>query len=184
VIAGRDRDASHVPGALTLRVITHNFPRTMPSRLQQEIKQTKPFGSLEQEALLSVERTAAVLGHSLAEALKPYGITPTQYNVLRILRGAGKAGLCRHEVRDRLVSLVPDVTRLLGRLEDMGLVGRARDAEDRRLVTTRITSEGLRLLSRLDAPMIEIHRRQLGHMDGRSLRSLIELLAAARERAW
>ncbi|MEJ7811358.1 MAG: MarR family transcriptional regulator [Gemmatimonadaceae bacterium] len=154
----------------------------MPSRLQQEIKQTRPFGSLEQEALLSVERTAAVLGHSLAEALKPYGITPTQYNVLRILRGAGKAGLCRHEVRDRLVSLVPDVTRLLDRLEDLRLVVRARDAEDRRLVTTRITAEGLRLLARLDAPMTEIHRQQLGHMDSRSLRSLIDLLATARER--
>ena len=154
----------------------------MASRLQAEIQQTKPFGSLEQEALLSIERTAAVLAHSMAEALKPYGVTPTQYNVLRILRGAGKAGLCRHEVRDRLVSLVPDVTRLLDRLEDMKLVVRARESEDRRLVTTHITSEGLRLLTRLEGPVAEIHRRQLGHMDDRSLRTLIDLLAVARER--
>jgi hypothetical protein len=74
----------------------------MLTTLRAEIKQHKPFSSVEQEALLNIERTAAVLGHAFADALKPYGITATQYNVLRILRGAGKAGLCRNEVRDRL----------------------------------------------------------------------------------
>ncbi len=153
----------------------------MPTRLRDEIKQTRPFASLEQEALLSIERTAAVLGHGVGEALKPYGITPTQYNVLRILRGAGEKGLCRNEVRDRMIAQVPDVTRLLDRLEEMGLVARERDAADRRLVTTRITREGLELLARLDKPIIEIHRRQLGHMGKENLRTLIDLLAEARE---
>jgi DNA-binding MarR family transcriptional regulator len=153
----------------------------MTRTLRDEIRQRRPFTSLEQEAQLSIERTAAVLGHAFAEALKPYGITPTQYNVLRILRGAGAAGLCRHEVRDRLIARVPDVTRLLDRLEEAGLIARARDATDRRLVSTRITAAGLDLLRSLDEPVAEVHRRQLGHMTAEQLRTLTELLAIARE---
>ena len=154
-----------------------------PGQLRDEIKQTKPFASLEEEALLSLERTSAVLGHALAEAFKPFSITATQYNVLRILRGAGEGGLCRHEVRDRLVAQVPDVTRLLDRLEEAGLVVRERDAADRRLVTTRITAAGLDVLARLDGPVVELHQRQLGHMREDQLRALIELLALARRGA-
>ncbi|MGI8549012.1 MAG: MarR family winged helix-turn-helix transcriptional regulator [Gemmatimonadaceae bacterium] len=155
----------------------------MATRLRDEIKQSKPFQSLEQEALLSIERTAAVLGHAVADALKPYGVTPTQYNVLRILRGAGRAGLCRNEVRERMIAQVPDVTRLLDRLAEMGLIDRERDSGDRRLVTTRITPQGLRLLRQLDLPISEIHERQLGHMSGQRLHTLIELLSVAREKA-
>src|SRR4051812_12576355 len=152
----------------------------MPVTLRDEIKQQKPFASPEQEALLNIERTAAVLGHAFAEALKPYGVSPTQYNVLRILRGAGKNGLCRNEVRDRLVAQVPDVTRLLDRMEDAGLVERERSEVDRRLVATRITKQGLRLLEQLDTPVAEAHSRQLGHMSGAQLKSLVELLSIAR----
>jgi DNA-binding MarR family transcriptional regulator len=151
--------------------------------LRDEIKQVKPFTSLEQEALLSIERTAAVLMHRFAESLKAHDITPTQYNVLRILRGAGEMGLCRNEIRDRLVAQVPDVTRLLDRLEQAGLVARERDAADRRLVTTRITRDGLKLLKRLDAPVTRSHQRDLGHMKRADLRTLIDLLADARSRA-
>ena len=122
----------------------------MTSSLQEELRQTKPFGSLEQEATLSVERTSAVLRHGVAEALRPFGVTPAQYNVLRILRGAGPNGLCRHEISDRLLTQVPDVTRLLDRMEAAGLVTRERSTEDRRLVATRITEEGRRLLDRID----------------------------------
>jgi len=149
--------------------------------LKTEIKQTKPFGSLEQEAQLNIERTAAVLGHAFAEALKPYDITPTQYNALRILRGAGKDGLCRNEVRERLIAQVPDVTRLLDRLEEIGLIERERSSADRRLVTTRITAEGLALLRKLDQPIADVHKRHLGHMTERQLRTLNELLTLARE---
>jgi DNA-binding MarR family transcriptional regulator len=152
----------------------------MPNDLKDALKQTRPFRSLEQEAMLSIERTAAVLGHSFADALKPYGITPTQYNVLRILRGAGSSGLCRNEVRERLVSQVPDVTRLLDRMEATGLIGRARDGTDRRVVTTRITPAGLELLAKLDEPSAEIHHRQLGHLSQSQLRTLVDLLALAR----
>ena len=153
----------------------------MSPSLKDEIKQQRPFGSLEQEALLSIERTAAVLGHAIAEALRPHGITPTQYNALRILRGAGEKGLCRHEVRDRLVAQVPDVTRLLDRLEEAGLISRARGTEDRRLVTTHITRAGLDLLDSLDGPVADLHRKQLGHMTRDQLRALTELLAVARQ---
>lgn len=149
--------------------------------LREEIRQTKAFGSLEQEAMLSIERTAALLTHDFAESLKPHGITPTQYNVLRILRGAGRDGLCRNDIRDRLVSQVPDVTRLLDRLEDAGLVIRHRSEQDRRLVTTRITRDGRALLARLDAPVVQAHGRQLGHLTHAQLRTLITLLAAVRD---
>jgi DNA-binding MarR family transcriptional regulator len=153
----------------------------MTPSLQNEIKQTKPFASLEQEAMLNIERTAALLGHQLEQALKAFGVTPTQYNVLRILRGAGEHGLCRHEVRDRLIAQVPDVTRLLDRLEEMKLIERERDSVDRRLVNTRITRQGLALLEELDQPVLEFHRAQLGHLGKENLRTLIDLLVRCRE---
>ncbi len=152
----------------------------MPN-LRSEIKQTKPFASPEEEALLNLERTAAVISHAFGEMLKPHGITPTQYNVLRILRGAGGNGLCRNEVRDRLISQVPDVTRLLDRLEDSGLIERERSTTDRRQVATRITATGLELLHILDAPVLEMHKQLLGHMSDKQLKSLTELLALARD---
>jgi len=151
--------------------------------LRDEIKQSKPFASPEQEAMLSLERTAAVLVHQMAQEFEAYGVTPTQYNVLRILRGAGPAGLCRYEIRDRLVAQVPDVTRLLDRLEDAGLVERERDETDRRQVKTRITREGLALLARMDAPVLDMHQRMLGHLGEKKLKALIELLAEVREPA-
>jgi DNA-binding MarR family transcriptional regulator len=148
--------------------------------LQQELKQGKPFRSIEEEAFLNIARTAAVLEHGLAQALKPFDITPTQYNVLRILRGAGADGLCRNEVGERLVRRVPDVTRLLDRMEETGLLVRARADADRRYVTTRITAQGLALLDRLDQELYRIHRGQLGHLEKKQLRGLIELLTAVR----
>ena len=99
------------------------------SQLASELKQTKPFASPVQEAVLSIKRTAALLELRLAELLRPYGVTPTQYNVLRILRGAGADGLPRCEVQGRLVAPVADTTRLLDRLEKMGLVSRARNTK-------------------------------------------------------
>lgn len=152
----------------------------MATELRTEIKQSRPFASREEEAYLNIERTAAVLGHALAEALKPHGITTTQYNVLRILRGAGEAGLCRNEVRERMIAQVPDVTRLLDRMESAGLIGRARDGADRRFVTTRITGEGLRILAELDEPLLQAHQSQMGHMGEANLCELIRLLTLAR----
>jgi DNA-binding MarR family transcriptional regulator len=153
----------------------------MPRTLQAELRQRKPFASLEQEATVSIARTAAVLEHATAEALKPYGLTPTQYNALRILRGAEPEGLGRNEVRDRLIARVPDATRLLDRLGEMGLVVRAREGDDRRVVRARITRAGLELLAGLDDVVQRLHRRQVGHLGERKLRTLVNLLAEARE---
>lgn len=152
------------------------------STLQSEIRQTKPFVSPEAEAALNVARTAALLDAELTGALKPHGLTPTQYNVLRILRGAGDAGLCRYEVGNRLVTPVPDVTRLLDRLEAASLVDRARDPEDRRHVRARITPQGLGLLDELDGVLEALHHRQLGHLGEDRLRALADLLSDARTR--
>jgi DNA-binding MarR family transcriptional regulator len=155
----------------------------MTPSLQSELKQRKPFGSLEQEAMLSIARTAALLEHGTAEALKPHGLTPTQYNALRILRGAEPEGLCRNEIRDRLVARVPDATRLLDRLHEMGLVARERESDDRRFVRSRITPAGLDLLRPLDDVVQKLHANQLGHLGERKLRALIGLLGEARRQS-
>jgi DNA-binding MarR family transcriptional regulator len=148
--------------------------------LRDELKMSKPFKSVEEEALLSIARTAALLEHAGAEALKPFKLTITQYNVLRILRGAGDPGLCRNEVGERLVTKVPDVTRLLDRMEAAGLIVRQRGGEDRRYVATRITEKGLKLLDKIDRELPAIHGRQLGHVGQKRLRELIALLEEVR----
>lgn len=152
----------------------------MLSPLAAELKQTKPFASLKEEAALSISRTAAVLDHQLAQALKDHALTPSQYNVLRILRGAGAEGLCRNEVGARLVAQVPDVTRLLDRMEDSGLISRQRGSADRRFVTTRITRKGLELVDKLDRPMRELLQTLLGHVSDKSLRAVVDGLAEVR----
>ena len=121
----------------------------MPRGLQEEIKQSRPFRSREEEAYLTLVRTADVLTRTVADQLKDFNISETQYNVLRILRGAGPDGHPCSEVGARLLTRDPDVTRLLDRLEKRDLITRARDASDRRVVTIRITPEGLALLKEL-----------------------------------
>ncbi len=154
----------------------------MTSRLHEEIKQRKPFRSVREEAVLNIARTAAVLEHETAQALKPYDITPTQYNVLRILRGAGPEGLCRNEVGERLVRPVPDVTRLLDRMEELDLIGRHRSRTDRRYVTTTVTKKGLDLLAALDSVIDAIQRAQVGHLSEGRLRMVVDLLNEVRTR--
>ena len=152
----------------------------MARDLRTELKQNRPFGNVRQEAWLSIQRTAAVHEHAFETWLKPAGITATQYNALRILRGAEPQGLCRNEIRERLVRRVPDVTRLLDRLELQGLVVRERGGSDRRYVTTRITGQGLKVLHELDPAVDDFHRRELGHVDEARLRALVDLLSAVR----
>jgi DNA-binding MarR family transcriptional regulator len=150
-------------------------------RLRQAIKQRKPFESLEQEVFLEVLRTGNALIGDLVDLLRPYHLTQPQYNVLRILRGAGPAGLPTGEVGERMVvSREPDVTRLLIRMEARGLVQRERRSDNRRFVTARITREGLRLLKALDEPVRQMHARQLRHMTRRELDQLAGLLERAR----
>lgn len=148
--------------------------------LKTEIRQTKAFPTLHEEAFLNIERTATQLADAFEQMLKPHGITGTQYNVLRILRGAGANGLCRNEVRDRLVTRMPDVTRLLDRMEDAGLIVRERSTEDRRLVSTQLTRQGRKLVDSLDAEVTAEHQARLGHLDADQLHTLIELLTLVR----
>ena len=151
-------------------------------RLRQVIKQRKPFESLQQEVFLEVLRTGNAMVDDLVELLRPYGLTQPQYNVLRILRGAQPDGLPTGEVGQRMVvSREPDVTRLLVRMEENGLVQRERRAENRRFVHVRITREGLRVLKALDAPVGLMHQRQLQHMTRQELESLAGLLERARK---
>ena len=153
----------------------------MRRRLRQAIKQRKPFQSLQQEVFLEVLRTGHALVQDLVALLKPHGLTQPQYNVLRILRGARPAGLPTGEVGERMVaSREPDVTRLLVRMEQLGLVARERRADNRRVVHVRITRAGLRLLRLLDAPVARMHAAQLRHMTRRELASLAGLLERAR----
>jgi len=152
----------------------------MTVTLRDEIRQKKSFASLPEEASLNLSRTEAVLQEGLDRVLKPHELSTTQYNVLRILRGAGPEGLCRQEIRDRLLTRMPDVTRLLDRMEEAGLVSRARDTADRRLVTTRLTSRGRKLVDALDGPIAEEHQRRLGHLSDTELRTLVRLLTRLR----
>ena len=146
----------------------------MSRALSQEIHQQKPFVSLEEEAFLGLQRTASLLLQSLGRELKGHDLTPAQYNTLRILRGAGPDALTCGEIGERLVSPGPDVTRLLDRLEQRGLVTRLRDAEDRRVVRARITENGLGLLATLDEPVGRMLARLLGNLGADRLRTFVD----------
>jgi len=116
----------------------------------------------------------------LAEVLKTADLSATQYNVLRILRGAVPDGLACGEISERMVTRDPDITRLLDRLEKRGLVARSREKADRRVVTARIADAGLELLKKLDETVTRMHKTQLGHLDTKAQEGLIRLLEQAR----
>jgi DNA-binding MarR family transcriptional regulator len=135
--------------------------------------------SSEEAAFLDLLRTTDMLSRGLVTILKPEDLSPTQYNVLRILRGAPE-GLPCGEIAKRMITRDPDITRLLDRLEKRGLIARSREARDRRTVMARITGAGLKLLARLDEPVQAAHRKQLGHLGRERLRLLTDLLREAR----
>jgi len=149
--------------------------------LQHEVNKKRPFELAEQEAFLNLIRTAADLEGPLLGVLKPHGLTPSTYNVLRILRGSGKAGRHASDIGCDMVVRVPDVTRLVDRLEHRGLVERERSTSDRRVVIVRISKQGLGLLKKLDEPVMQVHREQLGHLSDDELRTLNGLLVKARK---
>ena len=146
-------------------------------------KPRRPYQTLEQGAFIGLQRAADALARGVEETLRPADLSLTQYNVLRILRGAGPEGLACGEVAGRMLTRDPDMTRLLDRLEARRLVARARERADRRVARTRITETGLRVLQELEAPIAETHRRQLGHLGSARLRALIRLLDLVRSRA-
>src|SRR5689334_1820056 len=136
-------------------------------------------GSAEEAACLDLWRTADLLSRGPAQVLKSAELSPTQYNVLRILRGS-LDGLSCGEIGNRMITRDPDITRLLDRMEKRGLISRCREEKDRRTVMARVTPEGLELLARLDEPVQAMHRRQLGHLKAEQLEKLHDLLKACR----
>lgn len=154
----------------------------MAPGIQAEIKQGKPFSTLEEETAVALARTTDLLARQFDALLKQHGLTGTQYNVLRILRGAGKAGLPCSEIGERMISRDPDITRLLDRMERAGLCTRARDQKDRRVILVRISDKGSKTVNQLDKPITELNGAMLGHMGKGRLRSLLDLLDAVRNR--
>lgn len=160
----------------------------MAQSLKDEIGKREPFDLPEEEAYLNIARTCSVLSCQFARLFRAQGLSEATYNILRILRGesapqrggAAGGGVPMQTIGERLVARVPDVTRLVDRLERSGLVQRTRTSEDRRVVLVSITVRGIGLLSKLDEPVRELHRRQLGHLPKRDLEQLTRLLVRAR----
>lgn len=153
----------------------------MSERLREELQQHQPFGSLEEVTFLSVQRTASLWMQILAHQLRPYGLTPTQYNVLRILRGVHPGSLTCGEIGDRMVTTVPDVTRLADRLVTRRLAWKARDKSDRRRVRVEISGQGLELLDSLDEKVLEWMQELMSSLEETKMRTLVELLEEARQ---
>src|SRR2546426_9656451 len=151
----------------------------MPAVSRDKPMKDAPAPTAEQEIYLRLQRTADALLRGVEETLKPAALSHTQYNALRILRGAGLKGLACREVADRMLTHDPDITRLLDRLEARGLVTRSRERLDRRVITVRITAKGLTLLEKADQPVLDLHRRQLRHLGARRPRRLMSLLDLA-----
>jgi MarR family transcriptional regulator, 2-MHQ and catechol-resistance regulon repressor len=150
------------------------------AKLQHELKKKRPFDSPEQEAALSILRTNDLLQIHLARLLRDHGLTPSQYNVLRILRGEGKP-LPILEIASRTITVVPGITGLIDRLEQAGFVNRLRCEKDRRVIYVALTDQGMTALAELDEPVMALHRKLLGRLSAAELKELIRLLEKSRE---
>ena len=150
--------------------------------LKAEIEQSIPFSTAWEEALLNLLRTADRFSHAMQCIIRPWGVTATQYNVLRILRGAGPDGLTCSEIGSRMLTADPDITRLLRRLKALKLIRQHRDRGDRRVVRTVISEPGSRLLDEMDPAVRRAPELLLGHLSGEEIAELTRLLEKARER--
>jgi DNA-binding MarR family transcriptional regulator len=149
--------------------------------LKLEIAQEPPFASVEEEALLNLMRTSDIMHRAFHQKTRTWGVTSTQYNVLRILRGAQPQGLTCSAIGDRMITAEPDITRLLARLKALKLIRQQRDKQDRRVLWTHISSAGLALLSEMDPVILKAPRELLGHLNSKELAELIRLLELARK---
>jgi len=152
----------------------------MSGKIAAEILQTRPFSCREEEAFLNLARSYQFLDQGYAELFRTHQLSTTQYNVLRILRGAGETGLTCSEVAQRMITHDPDITRLFDRLEARSLVKRQRSATDRRVVMARIIEDGLQLLAKLDQPVLDLHSDQMKHLNPEQVEQLIGLLELLR----
>ena len=151
--------------------------------LKREIAQQRPFSSREEEALLNLLRTADFFERAVQHRTREWGITSTQYNVLRILRGAGPEGLTCNAIGERMIAAEPDITRLLSRLKALKLIRQRRDPHDRRVVRTQIAEAGLELLRKMDAMVLAAPKELLGHLSAAEVEEMIRLLEKARHGA-
>ena len=149
------------------------------SGLQQELKKKRPFDSPEQEAVINLLRTSDRFQNQFGKLFRQFGITASQYNVLRILRGEGQPMPCL-EIADRMIQVVPAITGLLDRLEKQEFVVRRRCSEDRRVVYVELTDKARELLAKMDEPVMQMHRQLIGHLSPQQLKQLSRLLEQAR----
>ncbi len=149
-------------------------------KLQHELKKKRPFESLEEETTLNIVRTSDQLQIRCARLLREHGLTPSQYNILRILRGEGKP-LPILEIASRTITVVPGITGLIDRLERAGFVNRLRCEKDRRIIYVALTDQGMTALAGLDEPLVALHHTLLGHLSQAELKELIRLLEKVRE---
>ena len=149
-------------------------------QLQRELKKKRPFESPEQEAMLNMLRTCDQFQNRFGRLFRDFGLTSSQYNVLRILRGEGKPMPCL-EVADRMIQVVPAITGLIDRLEKQQLVTRHRCTQDRRVVYIEITDKAKKLLKKIDQPVMQLHRELMGHLTRAELKQLSRLLEKARQ---
>ncbi len=150
------------------------------SRLADDIQLEKPFQSIEEQLMLEIVHTGDLLWGQLTNFLKPFGLSATQYNALRILRGAGKTGLACGEISRRMVTREPDITRLLDRLERQQWIKRKRQSDDRRLVKAWLTPAGAALMAKIDQPLREFQQQQFLHLKGNVQSEIIELMEKLR----
>ena len=151
----------------------------MASALQDELRKRGPFASLEQESTLALLRTSDLLENRLARLLRDHGLTPSQYNVLRILRGEGRALRCL-EIAQRMIQVAPAITRVIDQLLEMELISKSRSAEDRRAHTIELKPAALRLLRKLDQPVIDLHAALLRGVTRADQKTLIRILETIR----
>ena len=149
--------------------------------LKSEIAQAAPFSSVEEEAILNVMRTSDCLQRAFQHKTRDWGLTSTQYNVLRILRGAQPHGLTCAAIGERMIAMEPDITRLLRRLKGLKLIRQHRDRQDRRVVWTQVSESGLDLLRAMDPVIERIPLELLGHIGRGELAEMIRLLEIARQ---
>jgi DNA-binding MarR family transcriptional regulator len=150
--------------------------------LKHEIAQQRPFSSVEEEAILNLMRTSDCLNRAFQRRVRDWGVTSTQYNVLRILRGSHPQGLTCSSIGDRMIAAEPDITRLLARMKALKLIRQQRDKRDRRVVWTQISDQGLELLKKMDPEVEQIPRDVLGHLTKPDLSEFIRLLELARKK--
>ena len=160
----------------------HSLRKEAVAGLRAEIEQSVPFSSAQEEALLNLMRTADRLSRAMQRIVRPWGVTATQYNVLRILRGAGPEGLTCSEIGNRMLTADPDITRLLRRLKVLKLIRQHRGHNDRRVVRTVIAETGLQLLEEMEPAIRQAPSELLGHMSVDEIAELTRLLERARER--